>query len=269
MPYPFPSTPGIAVLLLTIAGCAASPAGPEDHVALPPAALAEAGARASLQIQRRGELLRELDTLRYVRCVADALIRTLPDDPGNWEVVVLRDEKPDAYALAGRRLGVTKGLIRVADNQDRLAAALAHGIAHERLGHTAAHVTPAVAEALTRDEPLPDFAIAALGGAAEVNSGFAYSATEESAADAFALERMAKAGFDPSAAAQVWSQLQAYRVREGTSGERPPAMLLVHPADRARIQTMGTPPATVVSTFDVVRLGGNRPDCGRQEESER
>ena len=65
------------VLLLLLSGCAAAPEGPQNTVQVPPERLASAGARASLQIQRRGELLRELGTTRYVRCVADALIQAI------------------------------------------------------------------------------------------------------------------------------------------------------------------------------------------------
>ena len=151
MPYPPLPTPRAVVLLLLLSGCAAAPEGPQNTVQVPPERLASAGARASLQIQRRGELLRELDTTRYVRCVADALIQAIPAAPADWEVVVMRDETPDAWALAGRRLGVTKALLRVTGNQDRLAAVLAHGIAHELLGHTGAHITPSVAASLEGD----------------------------------------------------------------------------------------------------------------------
>lgn len=269
MPYPPLPTPRAVVLLLLLSGCAAAPEGPQNTVQVPPERLASAGARASLQIQRRGELLRELDTTRYVRCVADALIQAIPAAPADWEVVVMRDETPDAWALAGRRLGVTKALLRVTGNQDRLAAVLAHGIAHELLGHTGAHITPSVAASLEGDAALSNEAIAAIGGASQVGAGFAYSASEEAAADGRALALMGAAGFDPAAASLAWAQLQAYRVREGTSGERPPPMLLVHPADRGRIQAMRTPPAPVVAAFDAARLSGRRPDCGTLEESER
>lgn len=269
MPYPPLPTPRAVVLLLLLSGCAAAPEGPQNTVQVPPERLASAGARASLQIQRRGELLRELDTTRYVRCVADALIQAIPAAPADWEVVVMRDETPDAWALAGRRLGVTKALLRVTGNQDRLAAVLAHGIAHELLGHTGAHVTPSVAASLEGDAALSNEAIAAIGGASQVGAGFAYSASEEAAADGRALALMGAAGFDPAAASLAWAQLQAYRVREGTSGERPPPMLLVHPIDRSRIQAMHTPAAAVTTAFDAARLSGRRPDCGTLEESER
>ena len=269
MPNPLPPPVRAAALALLVAGCAQVPTGPGETVVLPPERLAAAGARASAQIQRNGELLRELDTVRYARCVTDALVRAIPESPNAWELVVLRDETPDAYALAGRRLGLTKGVLRIADNQDRLAAVLAHGIAHVLLGHTDAHIAPAVAAEFDGPGPLSPAAIGAIGGAAQAGSPFAYGTDEETAADARALALMAAAGFDPAAAAPVWAQLQAFRVREGTSGERPPPMLLVHPTDRSRLQSLRTPPPPALAAFDTARLRNLRPACGVAEESER
>lgn len=268
MSNPLPSAARAAAFALLVAACSQVPTGPGETVALPPERLAAAGARASAQIQRNSELLRDLETVRYARCVADALIRAIPESPNAWEVVLLRDETPDAYALAGRRLGLTKGLLRIANNQDRLAAVLAHGIGHVLLGHTDAHIAPAVATEFDSGGPLSPAAIAAIGGGAQAGSPFAYTADEEAAADARALALMGAAGFDPAAAAPVWAQLQAFRVREGTSGERPPPMLLVHPTDRSRLQGLRTLPPAALTAFDTARLRNQRPACGTAEESE-
>ncbi len=114
-----------AALALLACACAT----PDPYAGLSGAALEAAGAARFAEYRREARPVLDAARNRYVRCVADALIRALPDDPAAWEVVIFDDPLPEAFAEPGRKLGVDSRLLQVAEDQDELGAAIAHALA--------------------------------------------------------------------------------------------------------------------------------------------
>ena len=258
--------PGLA-LGVAVLGCVTTPYGRQQLELYPEAQLeSQASAlydemKSTLPVAASGS---QLDT---VVCVTTAVTEALPPgSPTRWEVTLFEDESPNAFALPGARIGVHTGLLRVARNQDQLAAVIGHEVAHVLERHANARASNATAAGLlvvVGTEVLAggggasnQQAVAqALGLGAQVGALMPFSRSHESVADWFGLEIMAEAGFDPRASVALWRNMAA------ESGGQPLEWLSTHPSHGTRIEdlTARIPAATV--RYERARAAGRRPDC--------
>jgi len=74
----------------------------------------------------------------YVVCVARAIIEQTeePYRSLDWEIVVFDDDQQiQAFAMAGGKIGVFTGLLKLTENQHQLATVLGHEVAHVTQQH--------------------------------------------------------------------------------------------------------------------------------------
>ena len=151
----------------------------------------------------------------------------------DWRFAVIDDPTPNAFALPGGYVGVHTGLSQVVQNEDQLAAVIAHEIGHVAARHHAERVSR---EALVQtgvstvagDSGLADV----LAAGATLGLILPFSREQESEADAIGLRYMAEAGYDPRAALDVWRNF----ARLGGSGG--PQFLATHPAPEERLKRL-------------------------------
>jgi len=178
----------------------------------------------------------------YVTCVANAITRSLPANVQtyDWEVVVFEDPTPNAFALPGGKIGVHTGLLKIAKNQDQLAAVIGHEVAHvlshhgnERMSQQTFAQTGmnVVGLVLAPNTPMGSLALGALGLGVQYGALMPYSREHEREADIYGLELSAKAGFDPRASVPLWQNMAA-----ASQGQRPPEFLSTHPDPLTRIR---------------------------------
>jgi len=177
------------------------------------------------------------------RIAAVSHMPTLP-----YEVVLFQTNIVNAAAAPGGKIIVFSGLYDekkgLVKNENELAAVIAHEIAHVTCRHTT--------ESLTRRAPVnmalllgtiyaeakgnDDIALA-MGVAFVAYEGFylpQYSRLDETEADAVGLMYMAKAGYDPRAAPELWKRVNE---KEG----RAPALMRwmsSHPSHRDRYKAL-------------------------------
>ncbi len=135
-------------------------------------------------------------------------------------VMVLADRQIDAWCLANGACAVTQGLLEhVGANDDRLAAALAHELAHVLRGH------PAERLALLRQS----------GATAGPPEWLAqpYSRVHEVEADRLGVELQVRAGFDPSAPLAFWEA-----VREAAPGLPAVPFSVRHPVTPSQLRDL-------------------------------
>lgn len=205
----------------------------------------------------------------YARCVVSALVRELPANwqAMGWETAVFADKEPNAFALPGGKVGVNTGIFTVARNQDQLAAVIAHEIGHvvsrhheERLTRQAG--TQGVLQlvgALLGSRYGQGAADAAVqGGSVLAQTGFLLpgSRAQESEADIVGQQLMARAGFDPREAVNLWQNMIA------AGGNRPPEWLSTHPDPESRLGELRNRAAGLVPVYEQARAAGRRPKCG-------
>ena len=201
------------------------------------------GTQAYREILSKSRLSRDPHLNDLVTRVGSRIAAVIGKTGYAWEFRVIDDGRQiNAFALPGGKVAVYTGLFPVTRDEAGLAAVLGHEIAHAVLRHggervsqqllvqTGLNVTMA---ALSRGDPQTVRTVGSLLGAgASVGFILPWSREQESEADHVGLIFMAKAGYDPHAARDLW-----VRMAEAARGRgRPPEFLSTHPADVTRIR---------------------------------
>ena len=109
-----------------------------------------------------------------------------------WDLKLIADDKQaNAFALPGGNVAVYTGILPITRNEAGLAAVLGHEIGHVAARHGAASRDGAGSRRPVRRALLP------------------WSRQQESEADHIGVLLMAKAGYDPHAAIDLWKRMQA------------------------------------------------------------
>lgn len=256
----------VALAATALAGCVTSPTGRSQLMMVSDSQMSQMGLSAFNDMRKEGKFVNAPRERAYATCVAHALVSVLPP-PWNtqqWEVQIVGDDTANAFALPGGRIGVNKGMFKLASNQDQLAVVLGHELAHVVARHgaervsdnlaTQAAVAAGSAYAGTRGIN-PDQAAALLGAGAQVTVLLPFSRTQESEADTLGQRYMAKAGFDPRAAVTLWQKMDAQ------GGSKPPAFLSTHPSPGGRAQTLGRQAQQLLPVYQQARASGHAPHC--------
>ncbi|MFN3592718.1 MAG: M48 family metalloprotease, partial [Thermaurantiacus sp.] len=233
-----------AALLLLTGGCATMDAAPVNAQAR------EIPARERQQFQQYhqqivqqfgGEVQGPLAD--YVRRVG--LRVALEAVPGSresdWTISVLSSPVPNAMAVPGGYLYITRGLLGMMNSEAELASVLGHEAGHIAARHAQRRQRPATVGALGTIATAVllggDAArLAQLGSAALVGG---YSRNQEREADSLGLQYMARAGYDPMAAASMLAALDRVATVEGRQQlERPgvASIFASHPVTAERVQ---------------------------------
>ncbi|MEM0898271.1 MAG: M48 family metallopeptidase [Verrucomicrobiota bacterium] len=184
-----------------------------------------------------------------VKRVASRLVRVVDIPGAEWEFVVFEDESPNAFALPGGKVGIHTGLFKVVQNDAQLAAVVGHEIGHiiarhggQRLSKsmTVAGVGAVAAAAMNRSENVSDSQklkiLAAYGAGSTVGIILPHSRKQEIEADKLGVIYMARAGYDPREAVNLWVNFAEYKAKNG--GPKVPDFLSTHPVDATRIREL-------------------------------
>ena len=261
-------TASLLALLLAATACTTAPSGRSQLMMVSDAQMNQLGAASFDQLKSSGKLSRDPRHAAYARCVVDALLPELPDEWRRlrWEVQVFDDPTPNAFALPGGKVGVNTGMFSLTDGQDQLAAVIGHEIGHVVFRHSGERVSQnlmaqtglsiagAVATANTSSANARAIT-GLLGAGAQVGVLLPFSRQHESEADIYGQELMARAGFDPRAAAALWTRMQQQ------SGSRGSEWLSTHPDPANRIRALNARAPGLMPTFEQARAAGKRPRC--------
>ena len=176
------------------------------------------------------------DLTRVGRRIADATGRT----GYKWEFNVIDDQQVNAFALPGGKVGVYTGILPVTRDDAGLAAVLGHEVSHAIARHSGERVSQQIAVQVGvgaaqvmlagYDPRLTRLGTLAFMGLA-TGGLLAFSRAQESEADHLGLIYMAKAGYHPVAARDLW-----VRMTQASKGARQPEFLSTHPSPETRLQ---------------------------------
>ncbi|HEV3345360.1 MAG TPA: M48 family metallopeptidase [Pirellulales bacterium] len=138
-----------------------------------------------------------------------------------WEINVLHSPQVNALCLPGGKMAVFLGLLQLVQNDDQLAAVIAHETAHA-LAH---HVSERIAEAHQTG-----------GSVLGQLRGKAFDRDQEAEADHIGVFLMTFAGYNPEEAVRLWQRM------EQVSAGRPrvPQILSDHPTDEQRLRSIAS-----------------------------
>lgn len=137
-----------------------------------------------------------------------------------WEFVLLKDDRANAFCLPGGKVAVFSGLIPVAEEKaGQVATVVAHEIAHALAHHSS--------ERLARRQARKDEGQGVLGPLQELH----YERQQESEADHIGVFLMTFADYDPRDAVRFWENMHKH-----SGGGNLPEIFSDHPSDARRIE---------------------------------
>jgi predicted Zn-dependent protease len=145
-------------------------------VAAPAAAAPRAAVLPAGTVMRPGTVYADRGLAAYVSGVGRRLVAAAGAG-GGWRFVVIDEPEANAFALPGRRVLVTRGMLALANDEAEVAAVLAHEVAHVLAGHARA--------------------------------GAGHRGGIEAEADRIGVRLLAAAGYDPRAQADLQATLIA------------------------------------------------------------
>jgi predicted Zn-dependent protease len=196
------------------------------------------GKQLAEEVARQGKLHQDPVLGEFVNRIGQNLVRN-SDAKVPFTFQVLDDESPNAFALPGGFVFVNTGLIKLASEEDELAGAVAHEIAHVAARHTTCRATQ---EQLLRTAG--GIGGVLLGGgwgglagrealAAAVPMAFLkFSRSDETEADYLGTQYMYAAGYDPTGTVSIFEKMLALRRTQPGLAAR---VLSTHPMDADRI----------------------------------
>lgn len=208
--------------------------------------------------QQKGMLNKDKKQYARVKSIANRLItHTVTFRPDAlswaWEVNVQNNDQLNAYCMPGGKIMVYSGIIqRLNLSDDELAAVMSHEIAHALREHGRERMSEQMAEqaivsvgalALGLSEESTNLAAMV----ANVTFGLPHSRTHETEADLMGLELMARAGYNPNAAVNVWRKMG-----EAAKGS-PPEFLSTHPSSSSRIRDLSLNVPRVMPLYQAAR----------------
>src|SRR4030095_7389253 len=201
------------------------------------------GEEAAEEVERTVGLVSDPKLVGYVRQVAGRIAAAAKRPDVTWEFNVTDDVEPNAFALPGGYVYITRGLVALLNSEDELAGVLGHEMAHVLERHAARRAGAATPFAVLFGVPAGILGVVSpalggiVGGTGELASGLvlaSYSRDQERDADQRGLALAAHAGWGPAALAPLLHQ----RAREGALGgnaHNRPGFFATHPATPERV----------------------------------
>jgi predicted Zn-dependent protease len=183
-----------------------------------------AGAEAAASVEVDIGLLNDVELQAYVEGIGKKLLRGLPRRDFAYRFLIVDQMEPNAFALPGGHIYVSRGLLALINNVDELACVLGHEIVHAARRHAAQQ------QAVARYQSpmsLPRSRAATIA---------AYGRDMEREADALGQRLCAAAGYDPMGLSTFLRSLDK-RERLLIGAPRVPTFFDTHPGSRERAST--------------------------------
>ena len=230
---------GSSILVLVFAaGCVSAPyTGRRQLMLVSESQEVAMGQQAYREILRDSVSSTDAEALRIVRTVGERIARAADKPDYRWEFRVINEpETINAFCVPGGKVAVYTGLFPIAQDEAGLALVLGHEVAHALLRHAGERMSQSeilgAGLGIAGATGLNPAILQALGLGASVGLVLPFSRSQESEADHVGLILMAKAGYDPRVALDVWERMA--RKEKGS----PPAFLSTHPGYETRVQQL-------------------------------
>ena len=227
----------LCALLIFLSACVTDPA--TERTEAEPVGYEEDrdfGARQYLSARQLhgGDYVVEPGVQQYVRDVGRRLTAAT-EHPFEYEITVLNTGAPNAWALPGGKIGVTRGLLLALDTEAELAAVIGHQIGHAAARHGALAMQRGTLRQPSSSAPGSDVGRYVVGPAqlAAALVSHRYSLQQEREADRYALLYLSRAGYDPQAAIELQQKLLS-RPQDGAADWHS-ALLASHPPSADRV----------------------------------
>ena len=233
--------PLLCVLLAWLPGCATNPVSGDNEIIL----MSEEdeqriGDEAALQIAAQVGIVEEGPLAEYIDELGQRLAAISPRRDVEYSFYIVEMPEPNAFALPGGYIYLTRGLIALANSEAEIANVIGHEIGHVAARHAAQRDTQVKMVSMLTLLGMVGAAAGggdgrAVGATQFLGQGLmaAYSRSQEWQSDEIAQELTSKSGIDPAGMADFLRSLDSYtRLQRGVS--RSAGFFDTHPATPER-----------------------------------
>lgn len=165
--------------------------------------------------------------IEYVQAIGTRLINQLDNPLFDYHFDIVDMPEPNAFALPGGYIYISRGLLCVANTEDELAGVIGHEIVHSQMRHSIQQMRKSIFPALLQlpgaivgtvvNEDLGNLINTPLAAGSELLLS-KYSRNHEKEADQLGIRIVAEAGYDPKELATILGNLS--REMETLTGEQ-------------------------------------------------
>jgi predicted Zn-dependent protease len=243
-----------ATLIAATGGCALNPVSGRPQLTLiSRSAEREIGAEESKKVAAAMGLVPDGPLVEYIRSVGRRVAANSPRKDVEYTFAVVDMEEPNAFALPGGWVYVSRGMLALTNSEDELAGVLGHEIGHVAARHAVARASRAAPIGILAGlgaavtgivSPALGDLVGGVGGLAGGLALASYSRDQEREADRVGQDLAAAGGWDPAALA---SSLRALEREETLSAEKPrrTSFFDTHPAIPERVAATAARAETV------------------------
>jgi predicted Zn-dependent protease len=198
----------LALAVLVSAGCAINPvSGRPEFTVVSETKERELGEAEAKNVAAQMGLYDDAALVAYVRSVGERLAAVSPRRDVAYTFNIVDMVEPNAFALPGGYIYLSRGLLVLTNDEDELAGVLGHEIAHVAAKHAVRQVSKAAPLAIVTGlgaavtgivSPTLGSVVGGVGGLAGALVLAPYSRSQEQEADEIGQEMAARAGWDPA-----------------------------------------------------------------------
>ncbi len=237
-------TLGVGLITIMVGGCALNPVTGRPEVVLITASREQQiGEEEAQKVEQEMGFVDAPALAAYVEAVGQRLAEQSPRRDIAYRFYVVDMPEPNAFALPGGYVYVSRGLLELVNSEDELACVIGHEIGHVAARHSVQQVSRAAPFAVVTNLSAAVAGIASpllgqvVGGAGSLASGLVlapFDRDQEREADRVGQQLAAAAGWDPGALSQLLRTLQREEELDGTA-RRHVGFLDSHPSTPERV----------------------------------
>jgi predicted Zn-dependent protease len=238
-------------------GCAINPVSHQPEISLMSTERENAlGRDAAKEVEQTIGLVDDAKLVAYIDALGQRLAAHSPRRDVAYRFHVADMPEPNAFALPGGYIYVSRGLLAIANSEAELAGVVGHEIGHVAARHASQRETRSVGVGVLSALGTVLAGIAAGGAAAQAVSQLgqvagagliaSYGRDQERQADEVGQQLAAVSGWDPGAVSHFFDTLERQTTLE--QGERLPSFLDSHPMTKERAQTTAARARTLTVT---------------------
>ena len=203
----------------------------------------ELGRETAKQVEADMGIYNDAERTRYLNKVGDRLVAVNPDQTFDYQFAIVDQWVPNAFAVPGGYIYVSRGLLVLTNNEDELAGVVGHEIIHVSRRHSARQMAKARTPMLFA---LPGAVVGSviserlgnilMAPAAMLGGGYLafHGRQDEFESDQLGQQLSAGAGYDPAELAPILARLEDFS--ETYTGEkRIPGFFDTHPMTPDRV----------------------------------
>ena len=229
----------LAGLCAVLAGCATVVVVPvEEEVKL--------GNEAARQVEQQIGIYQSDHTTDFIKAIGNRLVENLDDRQYNFSFQIVDQGEPNAFALPGGHIYISRGLLALANNEDEIAGILGHEIIHVTRRHSMRQTQKSVLPGLLTlpgrivgrvvNTELGNLVNAPIESVGQVFLA-QYSRGQESEADSLGIRLAARSGYDPKALSAILARLEK-NVKMLTGKEQKFSFFDSHPTTPSRVKDL-------------------------------